>query len=163
MTADDQVTLATVSEQLDGLTDLFRRRLLDDRAKQAVIEDLGQRLNNAEAARSAAALKPIVHSLSMVIERLRTSAPDADLVESIGHELEDVLESVVGVAPIAPIKGDPVDPLRHEVVAAHGDGTELRVAELRRGGYEKDGIVLKPARVTAVRVPPANDRPADGR
>ena len=54
------VTLASLTERLDNLTDLFRRRLLDDRAKQATIEDLRTRLDRAERARDAESLRPLV-------------------------------------------------------------------------------------------------------
>lgn len=147
---NDEVTLATVSGRLDELTDLFRRRLLDDRAKQAVIEDLQARLDRAEAALSAASLKPLVDGLSLVIERLQASDQADEFRASITDELEYVLETV-GVAAISAKPGEPVDRLRHRVTSATGNGPELRVAELIRSGYEKHGVVLRPATVTAVR------------
>lgn len=152
-TREPDVTLATLSARLDGLTDLFRRRLLDDRSKQAVIEDLQARLTRAEKAASATSLKPLVDGISLVIERLQTAEPSEDLRTSIVDELEYVLESL-GVTGVAARTGDPVDRLRHEVVAASGEGPELRVAELVRAGYEKDGVVLRPAKITAMWVPP---------
>jgi molecular chaperone GrpE (heat shock protein) len=136
--------------------------LLDDRAKQAVIEDLQARLTRADKAATATALKPLVDGLSMVIERLQSGEPSAALITSISSELEYVLESVVGVMAISGVPGDPVDRLRHEVAAATGEGTELRVVELLRTGYEKDGVVLRPAKVTAVRVPTATGGLSDG-
>lgn len=148
--ADEEITLASIWGRLDELTDLFRRRLLDDRAKQAVIEDLQARLTRAEEAASAASLKPLVEGLSLVIERLHASDQAAELRTSITDELEYVLETL-GVWVISAKAGEPVDRLRHHVASATGDGPELRVAELVRAGYEKDGIVLRPATVTAVR------------
>lgn len=158
--ADDETTLARVSERLDDLTDLFKRRLLDDRAKQAMIEDLQTRLTRADKAASATALKPLVDALSLVIHRLQSSEPSAELLTSIGNELEDVLEAVLGVVVITANPGDPVDRLRHEVISASGGGAELRVGVFVRSGYEKDGVVLRPAKVTAVRVP--TEGAADG-
>lgn len=150
MTApESEVTLAALAERFDGLTDLFKRRLLDDRSKQFVIEDLQERLTRAEKAALAIALKPIVDGLALVIERVRAMNPDDDL--HVIDELEYLLESVVGVTPIQANAGDRVDRLRHEVASASGDGTELLVADLVRAGYEKDGVVLRPATITAVR------------
>lgn len=145
---DDAVTLETLSEKLDGLTDLFKRRLLDDRSRQILIEDLQARLTRAEKAASATALKPVVDGLALVIERLRATDPDDRL--HVVDELEYVIESLMGVAPISAAAGDPVDRLRHEVLSARGEGRLLRVEELLRHGYEKDGVVLRPAKVAAV-------------
>lgn len=145
-----EVTLVTLAEQLDSLTDLFKRRLLDDRTKQAALEDLQHRLTRAEESASALALKPLVDALALVIERVRATGREDDLY--VGDELEYVLESVLGVVPIQATAGDRVDRHRHEVASAYGDGTELQVAELVRSGYQKDGVVLRPATVTAVRV-----------
>jgi molecular chaperone GrpE len=161
-TGADETALSALSERLDSLTDLFKRRLLDDRAKQAVIEDLQARLTRADKEASATALKPLVDSLALVIERLQSGQPSAELVASIGNELEYILESIVGVTTISAAAGDAIDRLRHEVVSAAGQGTDLRVAELVRTGYEKDGVVLRPAKVTAVRVMTAAGAGLDG-
>lgn len=149
--AGSEVTLSAVCDQLDGLADLFKRRLLDDRTKQTVIEDLQARLTRAERAVSATALKPVVEGLALVIERLQAVNPEDDL--HVIDELQYVLESLLGVTPIQANAGDPVERLRHEIASASGEGNELRVAELVRTGYEKDGVVLRPAKVMAVRVP----------
>lgn len=161
-TGADETTLSALSERLDSLTDLFRRRLLDDRAKQAVIEDLQSRLTRADTAASAAALKPLIDSLALVIERLQSGQPSAELLASIGNELEYILESIVGVTTISAAAGDLIHGLRHEVVSASGHGTDLRVAELVRTGYEKDGVVLRPAKVIAVRTSAAADPDSGG-
>ena len=94
----------------------------------------------------------------MVIERLELAPPTEDLRASIIDELEDVLH-LFGVTAIG--VSDGVDPRRHEIVSATGEGAELRVGELVRAGYEKDGVVLRPARVTAVRVEPVRVEAVD--
>lgn len=149
-TADSEVTLASLSDQLNVLTDYFRRRLLNDRAKQTVIDDLQRRLTDAETARSVAALRPLVVRLALAIERIESAPPSEDLKLSVIDELHDILD-MFGVSRIG--MADEVDPRRHEIVSVTGDGPRLRVGELLRAGYEKDGIVLRPAQVTAIRVP----------
>lgn len=149
-----EVTLANLGERLDGLTDLFRRRLLEDRSKQAVIEDLQTRLTDAEKAVAAGALRPVVDGLALAIERVAGAGASADLCGSIVDELEEVIASL-GVQRILANAGDPIDRVRHEVVSASGDGSELRVGELVRVGYEKNGVVLRVAKVTAVWSRPA--------
>ncbi|WP_250281896.1 nucleotide exchange factor GrpE [Frankia sp. CiP1_Cm_nod2] len=160
-TTQGEVTLASLSERLDGLTDLFKRRLLDDRDKRAVIEELQARLRQAEEARAAESLRPLVTRIALLVERLETTDATEDLRGSVIEELKDVLESF-GVTSVA--VGDTVDPRRHEIVSVTGEGPELRVGRLVRAGYEKDGFILRPARITAVRVTPdpvPADPPAD--
>jgi molecular chaperone GrpE (heat shock protein) len=149
--ADGDATPEALLERLDALADLFKRRLLDDRVKQGVIEDLQARLDRAERAASVAALKPFVDSLALVIERLQSAEPSASLVLSIVSELEYILEAVVGVTTISAEVDEPVERLRHEVASVFGEGSKLRVAELIRVGYEKDGVVLRPAVIAACR------------
>jgi molecular chaperone GrpE len=146
---DGEITLAALSDRLDSLTDLFRRRLLDDRAKQAIIESLQSRLEQAELALAVESVRPLVTRLALVIERLQSAPATEDLRASIVEELEDVLD-LVGVTTIG--SSDEVDPRRHEIISVTGDGAWLRVDEVVRVGYEKGGVVLRPARVTAVRV-----------
>lgn len=159
-TSEDEITPGVLAERLDALTDLFKRRLLDDRTKQAVIEDLQNRLTVAEKAASAMAVKPIVDGLSLLVERLRSINPDDEY--HIISELEYVLESVIGVTPITALVGDSVDRIRHEVISASGDGAELSVIELVRVGYEKDGVVLRPAKIVARRGRVDDDASSEG-
>ena len=143
------VTLESLAEQLTALTDLFRRRLLDDRAKQATIEDLQVKLERAERERAAESLRPLATRVSLVIERLQSMLPSTELNNSIIEELDDILETF-GIRSFG--LGQEVDPRRHEIVSVSGNGPVLRANELIRAGYEKDGVVLLPARITAVRV-----------
>lgn len=147
-------TLDSVAEQLSALTDLFRRRLLDDRTKQATIEDLQARLGQAESEQAAESLRPLVTRVALVIERLESTPPSTELNESIVEELHDLLD-IHGIRPIG--LGHEVDPRRHEVVSVSGDGPVLQAGELVRTGYEKDGVVLRPARITAVRIADASE------
>ena len=147
-------TLDSLADQLATLTDLFRRRLLDDRAKQARIEDMQVKLERAERERAAESLRPLVTRISMVIERLQSTPPSTELSESIIEELDDIL-STFGIRSIG--LGDEVDPRRHEIVSVSGEGPVLEAKELIRTGYEKDGVVLRPARITAVRVAVASE------
>jgi|GEM_PF-5464907 len=154
----DAIALAAISTKLDDLTTRFDMRFAKGREQAQIIADLQTRLTRAERAAAATAATPLVEGLALVLERLRQGEPTAELVASIASELEYVLESVVGVVTISAEPGDVVDRLRHEVTAASGAGPILRVAALVRVGYEKDGVVLRPARVTAVRVAAAEAR-----
>lgn len=152
--SNDGAQLDALTDQLAALTDLFRRRLLDDRTKQARIEDLQARLESAERKLAAESLRPLVTRISLVIERLMSMPPSTELSTSIVDELEDILLAF-GVRSIG--LGHEIDSRRHEIVSVHGEGTVLRPEELVRSGYEKDGVVLVPARVKAARVAGGGD------
>lgn len=153
----DEVTLNSVVERLDRLTDLFRRRLLEDRTKQTVIESLIAQLEESQRVQSVESLRPLVTHLALIIERLQENSLTEDLRVSIVDEMEDAL-SLLGVSPVATV--GTIDPRYHQIVSVTGYGSDMRVGELVRAGYEKDGIVLRPALVTAVRVPSSEDPPS---
>lgn len=148
MSDDDAATLDSVAEQLGALTDLFRRRLLDDRAKQSLIDELHLRLERAERERAAESLRPLVTHIALVVERLESTPPSAELAGSVVDELHDIL-GTLGVRTIG--LGTEIDARRHEIVSASGVGPTLQADTLVSVGYEKDGVVLRPARITAVR------------
>ena len=147
-------TLDSLAEQLAALSDLFRRRLLDDRAKQATIQEMQARLEQAERERAAESLRPLVTRVALVIERLGSTPPSPELSESIVEELDDIL-GTFGIRSFG--LGPEVDPRRHEIVSVRGEGPVLKAEDLIRAGYEKDGVVLRPARITAVRVAGAGE------
>jgi len=52
------------------LSDLFRRRLEDDRAKAKAIDELARRLRAAEEGQFRQVLHPLVRRLALVLDRL---------------------------------------------------------------------------------------------
>lgn len=139
-----------VIQRLDALLDLFRRRLLDDRDKRAMLQTLAERLELAERRREPEFVRPLAHRLVLVLDRIRNSGSTDPFVASVAEELSDVLASI-GVVEV-PAEG-PVLPHEHEVVDA-GDAAPsdpLRIVEVLRRGYAKDAIVIRPATVRAER------------
>jgi molecular chaperone GrpE (heat shock protein) len=145
-----EVSLNTLAAGLDELRDLFRRRLLDDREKRQAIDLLHQRIEALERLRSAESLRPLVYRVALVIDRLEDpQAHGPDLLASLADELRDLLASF-GVEGID--GSGAFDARRHEVARVDGGtGSHLRVTQVLRHGYEKDGVVLRAAQVAVER------------
>ncbi|MEV6409924.1 nucleotide exchange factor GrpE [Kribbella sp. NPDC051718] len=143
--------LQTLTEELAGLRDMFRRRLLNDKAQQQVVDELSKRLDNADSRSAAAILAPVLHQLVLVLDRIDAEAPLA----SVRDELTEILTRS-GVLRLGPTAGLPFDPRFHHAVARlevtdpAGDGV---VATELRPGYVIDGTVLRPAEVTVGQLP----------
>lgn len=136
-----------VIRRLDELTDLFTRRLLDDRVKREAIDTLRDELDRSRAGLAAEYLLPFVRGLALVVDRLdRYDGPDTGFVMSVRAELLDLL-ATHGVDEV-PATGA-FDPARHEAVGsrAEPDAPAGEVLELRRRGYVRGTTVLRPARV----------------
>ena len=140
-----------IVRRLDELTDLFTRRLLDDRAKRETIDALRDELERSRAGLAAEYLLPLVRGLALVVDRLdRYDGPDVDFVASVRAELLDVL-GTHGVDQIRVDGG--FDPRLHEAVDTRADPNVPAggVLELRRRGYAHGTAVLRPAQVVVNR------------
>lgn len=140
--------LSAIEARLDELTDLFRRRLLDDKDKRRLIDDAHERLRAAEVGPFRQFLHPVVTGLALVVDRLDAyQGADPDFAASIRDELVDLLGRH-GVLPIR--DSGPVDPLLHEVVAVVGaQTTQLVVSRVVRRGFQHACWVFRPAQVVA--------------
>ncbi|MGD0556273.1 MAG: nucleotide exchange factor GrpE [Streptosporangiaceae bacterium] len=141
-----------VAQRLDELTDLFRRRLLDDREKQRAFDALYRELAQARALAEGQHLVPLIRRLINVIDRLSTDP--GELATSVAEELADIL-AMYEVEEIKPGSGA-FDPRTQEVatvvdaVEAGEDGT---VASVRRSGWRLGTRVLRPTLVDVRRLP----------
>lgn len=146
-----EVTLAEVVRRLDELADLFTRRLSDDRARRAAVEELTARLHAAEQGPFRQVLHPFVHGVALVMDRLdRYTGPDPEFVASVRDELREVLERY-GVREVTVANG--FDPASHEAVAVSRDpeAPAGAVLEVRRAGFAHGGWVFRPAQVVVNR------------
>ncbi|AVM01660.1 hypothetical protein C6V83_16740 [Gordonia iterans] len=148
-----EVTLESVDERLTQLTDLFRRRLLEDRGAQASIRELQERNAALEAELSGRNLKPFLSAIGLLAERIDSEVLHRGgeaFLESVRDELNAAIESLDVVVVDTP--GD-FDSVRHEVIAASGEGPRRIVTRVIRPGFERNGIPLLPARVEVLRMP----------
>ncbi|MGH3867262.1 MAG: nucleotide exchange factor GrpE [Pseudonocardiaceae bacterium] len=143
---------SAIEARLDELTDLFRRRLLDDKDKRRLIDDAHERARAAEVGPFRQFLHPIVTGLALVMDRLDAyEGTDPSFVASIRDELLDVFARH-GVLPVS--DAGPVDPLRHEVVAVDGaQAAQMAVSRVVRRGFQHAGWVFRPAQVVATPLP----------
>lgn len=139
--------LAEITQRLDELADLFVRRLADDRARRLAVEELSERLKQAELGPFRQYLHPFVQGMALVVDRLdRYDGPDPEFVGSIRAELLDLLDRY-GVREIDVTEG--FDPATQEAVDTGRDpvapaGTVL---EVRRTGFVHGSWVFRPAQV----------------
>lgn len=146
----DAAAAPGIEARLDELTDLFRRRLLDDRDKRRMIDEALERARAAEVGPFRQFLHPVVAGLALVVDRLDAyQGPDPDFAGSIRDELLDVLGRQ-GVTEVA--STGPVDLTRHEVVAVEGEaaqGGPAEIARVVRRGFQHADWVFRPAQVVA--------------
>lgn len=152
-----------LARRLDELADLFTRRLADDRARRLAVEELTERLRQAELGPFRQILHPFVHGVALVIDRLdRYQGADPDFAASIRDELVDVLERH-GVREVA-VTGS-FDPASHEAVELRHDPDQPpgAVLAVRRTGFAHGNWVFRPAQVevNATPEPAGEDNPGD--
>ena len=146
----DDLTAADVSARLDGLTELFRRRLTDDRANRLLIESLTERLRDAERGQFTLYVQPLVVALALALDRADAyEGPGSEFVASLRDEILDIL-ALYGVQQV-PAEGR-LDPAMHELVEVEpSEGPELEVTRVLRRGFHRDGGLIRAARVAARR------------
>lgn len=148
-----QAGLADIGLRLDQLTDLFRRRLAEDRVKAAAFEELRAEIKFARAGLSNMVVRPLALGIIGVIDRIESnSEPDDGFIGSLVEELLDVL-STVGVVQIEAV--GVVDPRLHAVQSVSGGSGHLVVEQLIRRGFTIENAVLRPAHVAAIRLEPS--------
>lgn len=141
------VDLGEIVRRLDDLADLFVRRLADDRTRRLAVEELSEKLRQAELGPFRQYLHPFVHGTALVLDRLdRYEGPDPQFVASIRDELLDLLERH-GVRQIEVAAG--FDPTGHEAVEVRHDpdAPPGAVLAVRRAGFAHGTWVFRPAQV----------------
>jgi molecular chaperone GrpE (heat shock protein) len=147
-----EVSLADVMSRLGDLSDLFRRRLLEDADKRHLIEDLHDRVRRGESGMALEYLLPLVYRLLLIVDRLDDyKGADPMFAGSVRSELllalhQHGVESIDGDSD----SGGTVDPAFHEVVTVVGEPPgDLRVGEVVQRGFRYGPRLLRPARVVA--------------
>lgn len=132
--------------RLDELEELFRRRLLDDRAKVDFVAELKERSEIDDRVIQSRLLRPLANRLVGIVDRINSwdGAPDP-LAVSAGEEIMDILGEF-GVETID-IAGR-VDPAVHRVVKqVPSDSPRGTILGVHRYGISLDGRVIRAADV----------------
>lgn len=135
--------------RLDELTDLFRRRLLDDKEKRRALDLLHERVLVSEGLVSGSFLEPMIVDLALLFDRLDAyDGEDGGFVSSVVAELEEALRRR-GVLSIVPERGTDFDPAVHEAIEASADreSSDWVVAEARKRGFAIGDRIVRPASV----------------
>lgn len=156
--AVDAGALAGLQQEVSQLADLFKRRLFEDRGKNALIETVQEQVRATNDLLRRRDFEGLFREALVAIDRLQSEPTTAELTTSVVDELLEVFRrrDLVQVADSGNF-----DPRIHEVVATVPAGEELApntITIVHRKGYTLGDRLLRPAQVTvAVSV---NDRPA---
>lgn len=156
-----------ILEEVVALRDLFQRRLLDDKAKSRMYEELYTQLEATRGGLAHQMLSPLCRDILLVVDRVRSLIPEEGdaVLESIIDELQEILQR----QGVRPVDCQPLfNPLVHEAVKVEASmGTPAgSVVEVVRPGYLLGEQLLRPARVVISKsvgvqpAPPQPDAPA---
>jgi molecular chaperone GrpE len=148
-------TLEDVRDEVAGLTDLFRRRLMDDKARNSLTEALKEQARAAQDLLRHRAFEDLFRESLLPIDRLRSESPTPELVESAIEELLEVFARRT-LIPVDDSGG--FDPRVHEVVESIPATSRTpagSIVAVHRTGYTLDGRLLRPTQVTVAVAEPA--------
>ena len=139
--------LEGIRAEIAELTDLFRRRLAEDKTKQRQLEELYSQLEFARQALAGALVIPLVRETLLIADRVDISGEVDPLTESVVDEMLEIYKTR-GLRAIA--ADSSFDASMHEAVEAEVvTESELvgQVLAVRRVGYSFGGTVVRPAQV----------------
>lgn len=145
--SDNMPNLGQLVEEVSMLSDLFRRRLMDDKQRNQLYDALveqNKKLNNQIEVRNFDAF---VKELILICDRIEASEYKTDFVSSIFDELQEVLRRR-GVERILDLSK--FDPSLHEaieVVLAENNEEDNKIVAVKRHGYRVGERLIRPAEV----------------
>ena len=129
--------LEELANEVTRLNDLFTRRLLDDRDKRSLYDELYRQLESSRAGIHREVIAPVLRQTLLAVDRIdERSEPDEILEIYRPYGLDEV--DTVGT----------FDPSQHESVGVSTEeGPPGHVADVRRPGYWLGPLLLRPAQV----------------
>ena len=137
-----------IVDKVEDIESLITRRLLEDKAKNSLIEELKQYLIYRQDLDKGEKFAQFMKQILQVIDRIESSEEKSDLLTSIAEELLQIL-SLNGLQVID--NSGMIDPSMHEVVntvAATDEQSENNIVEVLQKGYLLNNRVLRPSKVT---------------
>ena len=137
-----------IVDKVEDIESLITRRLLEDKAKNSLIEELKQYLIYRQDLDKGEKFAPFMKQILQVIDRIESSEEKSDLLTSIAEELLQIL-SLNGLQVID--NSGMIDPSMHEVVntvVATDEQSENNIVEVLQKGYLLNNRVLRPSKVT---------------
>ncbi|GAA2173151.1 nucleotide exchange factor GrpE [Arthrobacter parietis] len=140
--------LEDIRTELANLTDLFRRRLMDDKARNSLYESLKEQARVSQNLLSYRAFESLFRETLLAIDRLQSEPTTPQLVESAVSELLEVFAR----RNLRPINDtEDFDPRLHEVIGtvpATERAPAGSIVAVHRRGYSLDDRLLRPTQVT---------------
>ena len=136
-----------IVDKVEDIESLITRRLLEDKAKNSLIEELTQSLIYRQDLDKGEKFAPFMKQILQVIDRIESSEEKSDLLISIAEELLQIL-SMNGLQVID--NSGMIDPSMHEVVntvAVTDEQSENNIVEVLQKGYLLNNRVLRPSKV----------------
>ena len=136
-----------IVDKVEDIESLITRRLLEDKAKNSLIEELKQYLIYRQDLDKGEKFAPFMKQILQVIDRIESSEEKSDLLISIAEELLQIL-SMNGLQVID--NSGMIDPSMHEVVntvAVTDEQSENTIVEVLQKGYLLNNRVLRPSKV----------------
>jgi molecular chaperone GrpE len=143
-----ETVLENISQQLNDLQDLFKRRLLDDKLKTAMHETLAQQLQLSQATAEQRPFEPLFKQLLLAVDRLEQGPASQELSNSVVDELIQVIENW-GCRRIGEEAN--FNPKFHEVtetLATHNQTEHGKIHNVIRPGFLIGERVLRPSKVS---------------
>ena len=137
-----------IVDKVEDIESLITRRLLEDKAKNSLIEELKKYLIYRQDLDKGEKFAPFMKQILQVIDRIESSEEKSDLLTSIAEELLQIL-SLNGLQVID--NSGMIDPSMHEVVntvAVTDEQSENNIVEVLQKGYLLNNRVLRPSKVT---------------
>lgn len=139
--------ISYIVDKVEDIESLITRRLLEDKAKNSLIEELKQYLIYRQDLDKGEKFAPFMKQILQVIDRIESSEEKSDLLISIAEELLQIL-SMNGLQVID--NSGMIDPSMHEVVntvAVTDEQSENNIVEVLQKGYLLNNRVLRPSKV----------------
>ena len=136
-----------IVDKVEDIESLITRRLLEDKAKNSLIEELKQYLIYRQDLDKGEKFAPFMKQILQVIDRIESSEEKSDLLISIAEELLQIL-SMNGLQVID--NSGMIAPSMHEVVntvAVTDEQSENNIVEVLQKGYLLNNRVLRPSKV----------------
>lgn len=140
-------TTDEIFQEVQLLRDLFARRLMDDKVKNATIEKLSQSNSALIKTVEEHQIMGFVKELILICDRIYNQPTEDSFAYSILDEILEVLARR-GIEQIQQL--DVFDPKIHNsisVVEANDENPTNSIVTIVRHGYIRDGKVIRPADV----------------
>jgi molecular chaperone GrpE len=154
-----------LAAEVAQLRDLFQRRLLEDRARQRLYDELCAQLEWARSDIEARAVAPVAREVLLIVDRIETFTGAEDS-QALGEALDTVAQELLEILSRRGLRrvddvGTPFDPRVHEAVdrvavAADDHG---RVVSVRRAGFLLGSQLVRPVRVVVGHHTPHDGEP----